>query len=243
MRGPRRLTSLISRGAARPLEHALDHRHWRGGINVLLCFLSYPASVSFVPSVMPFFRSFAFTSLLLCASVASPALRAAEMPVLVDQSHSRILMQVKTDFSGFTAELTDYHIDVLADAESGQIVSAQVNFPFSALKTGDAHRDRDMLAWENNDQFPQVVCTLTRLDPHGEAKFTAQGEVLFHGVKKAISFPATVIINPNQSYVVDGEIEIDTRDFNLPKVRKYLIVTVNPVVHVVFHLQAALMKR
>ena len=181
-------------------------------------------------------------ALNIFAIVAAP-LRASEVPVVVDQSHSRILMQVKTDFNGFTAELTDYHIDVLADSESGKIISAQVDFPFSAVKTGDLRRDRDMLLWENNDQFPQVVCTLTHLEPHGNAKFTAQGEVLFHGVKQAIAFPVTVIINPNQSYVVDGEADVDTRDFSLPKVRKYLIITVNPIVHIVFHLQAALTKK
>ncbi|HEY9154933.1 MAG TPA: YceI family protein, partial [Opitutaceae bacterium] len=146
-------------------------------------------------------------------------------------------------FSGFTAELSDYHIDVLADSDTGKITSAQINFPFSAIKTGDLRRDREMLSWENNDQFPQVVCTLTQLEAHGEAKFTAQGEVLFHGVKKSISFPASVIINPNQTYAIDGEVDVDTRDYNLPRVRKYLIITVNPVVHVVFHLQAALMKK
>jgi len=171
------------------------------------------------------------------------SVRANEVPVVVDQSHSRILMEVKTDLNGFTAELTDYHIDVMADSESGKITSAQVNFPFSALKTGDPRRDRDMLIWENNDQFPEVVCTLTHLEPQGNAKFSAQGEVLFHGMKQAISFPATVIMNPNQSYVVDGEADIDTRNFGLPKMRKYLVITVNPVVHVVFHLQAALMKK
>jgi polyisoprenoid-binding protein YceI len=194
---------------------------------------------------MPLFRSLGFVFLVFAAGAwgAPAALRASELPVVVDQSHSRFLMQVKTDFSGFTAELSDYHIDVLADADSGKITSAQISFPFSAVKTCDLRRDRDMLVWENNDQFPQVVCTLTRLDPHGEAKFTAQSEVLFHGVKKTISFPVTVIINPNQTYVVDGEADIDTRDFNLPKVRKYLVITLNPVVHVVFHFQAALMKK
>ncbi len=170
-------------------------------------------------------------------------LRANEGPVVVDQSHSHIVMEVKTDFTGFNAELTDYHIDVLADAQTGKITSAQVSFPFSAVKTGDLRRDRDMLQWENNDQFPQVVCTLTKLEPRGDAKFTAQGEVLFHGVKRALSFPATVIINPNQTYVVDGEAIIDTRDFGLPKVRKYLIIIVNPEVHVFFHLQASLVKK
>ena len=186
-----------------------------------------------------FFLLFAFAAAVFTAA----PLQASEIPVIVDQSHSRILMQVKTDFSGFTAELSDYHIDVLADSDSGKITSAQISFPFSAVKTGDLRRDRDMLLWENNDQFPQVVCTLTRLEAHGEAKFTAQGEVLFHGVKKAISFPASVIINPNQTYVVDGETDIDTSDYNLPQMRKYLIITVNPIVHVVFHLQAALMKK
>jgi polyisoprenoid-binding protein YceI len=193
---------------------------------------------------MTFSRFFGFLAFAAAGFAISPVLlHAGEIPVVVDQSHSRILMQVKTDFSGFTAELTDYTIDVLADSESGKITSAQISFPFSAVKTGDLRRDRDMLVWENNDQFPQVVCTLTRLETHGEAKFTAQGEVLFHGVKKAISFPASVIINPNQTYVVDGEADIDTRDYNLPQVRKYLIITVNPIVHVVFHLQAALMKK
>jgi len=42
----------------------------------------------------------------------------------------------------------------------------------------------------------------------------------------------------NGVWVVDGEALLDYRDFGLPKIRKALVLTVNPLLRVRFHVVA-----
>ncbi len=57
---------------------------------------------------------------------------------------------------------------------------------------------------------------------------------MLHGIEHAISFPVTLLV-AGPVYAIDGEAEIDYRDFGLPQIRKFWVLTVAPRLVVRFH--------
>jgi hypothetical protein len=53
------------------------------------------------------------------------------------------------------------------------------------------------------------------------------------------TFPVSFLIE-GPLYAIDGEVMLDYRDFGLPIIRKFLILTVDPRLRVRFHLQGHL---
>jgi polyisoprenoid-binding protein YceI len=167
-------------------------------------------------------------------------LAAAELPLSIDKDHSKIAYDVQVTIHPFSGTLTAYQADILVDQALGKVTKAQLRFKFADLHSGEDKRDHDMLAWENNDQFPEVVFTLTSLDagPAG-GKFTAKGQLLLHGQTKEISFPVSIVTKDNLGYSIDGDTTVDTRDYGLPVIRKFGFLKVDPQVRVSFHLQGS----
>ncbi|PTY08651.1 hypothetical protein DB347_03485 [Opitutaceae bacterium EW11] len=179
--------------------------------------------------------------ILIALAIAGLGLcvRAAESPVSIDPQHSRIEFDVKATMHGFTGKVEAYKTDIIADPASGLVTKAQVQVKFADLKTGDTKRDREMLEWEQVDQFPEVLYTMTKLDSLGGGKYTAHGQLILHGVTKEIAFPVTIATADKTTYSIDGETNLDTHDYNLPTIRKFGMLKVNPVVRVFFHLQGS----
>jgi polyisoprenoid-binding protein YceI len=161
----------------------------------------------------------------------------AETPIVVDKDHSEIDFDVKATLHSFSGKLKDYEAVLAAD--QGKITRGHFQFHFADLKTGDEKRDRDMLAWAENAQFPEVSFDLVSLKSEGDSNFVATGKLMLHGVEKQIQFPVGIVAKDNRLYSVDGDADLDTREFNLPIIRKFGMLKVNPVVKVHFHLQAS----
>lgn len=188
----------------------------------------------------------ALTSLLLKTFLVATALMilgvrlpAAELPLSIDKSHSRIEVVVEGMLHDFTGKLTDYNADILADTTSGKVTKAVLRFKFSDLKTGDEKRDETMLAWAQYDQFPEAVFSLISFDAAKSNKPVARGQLIFHGVVREIDLTVTVVTQDQLVYSIDGETTLDTRDFGLPVLRRYGLFRINPQVTVSFHLQGS----
>jgi len=179
-----------------------------------------------------FFATVVFVSLALSS-------RAAEHALSIDKSHSRIEVSVDATFREFTAKLSDYETDILADTATGKITRATLRFKFADLKTGEDKRDEAMLTWENNDQFPEAVFTLTAFDGSNPGKPTARGQLIFHGVARSIALSLTVVTKDQLVYSIDGEANLDVQDFGLPILHRYGFIRVDPTVTVSFHLQGS----
>jgi len=54
-----------------------------------------------------------------------------------------------------------------------------------------------------------------------------------------MSFPISIATG-HRMITLDGDVAIDTRDYGLPVIKKYLILMVDPVLHLRFHLQGRL---
>ena len=167
-------------------------------------------------------------------------LRAAEQPLLVDAAQSRVEVVVKATMDSFTGKLEHYDAVVtLNPAAPTPVTRARFAFKFSEVKTGNADRDEQMLSWEGNKTYPDGAFTMTDLTSVSTGGYIATGSLVFHGMAREVKFPVA-ITHVGEIYAVDGDATLDTREFGLPVFRKFMVLRVDPEVHVRFHLQGRL---
>lgn len=179
-------------------------------------------------------------SLLLAAGrllAAEPG--PVERVLVLDPEHSSIEVLVHATFDTFLGRLTKFQSDIAIDPVRGQTRRAVVTFAFADLKTGRAGRDRDMLAWSENNQYPTVEFHMETLEQTPGAPAQAHGSLKIHGIEHATTFPVSFLIE-EPLYAIDGEVMLDYRDFGLPIIRKFVLLTVDPRLRVRFHLQGHL---
>lgn len=161
---------------------------------------------------------------------------AADVGLAVDKAQSRVEILVKATVDSFTGTLVDYQPVIRVDHDTGTVVSADVSFAFADVKTGKPDRDEQMHTWEDSARFPTGDFKLLSLTPTSEGRFTATGTLTFHGVTRELSFPITITTD-RRLFAIDGEAVVDTRTFDLPVIRKFGLLKVDPLVKVRFHLQ------
>jgi polyisoprenoid-binding protein YceI len=160
-------------------------------------------------------------------------------PIPMDMSRSHVEISVKATIDSFVAQLQKFDLSVTATPQTDQIESAVFRSSFASVRTGNADRDRDMNEWQQTDTYPDVVFTLTALEPTASGKSVARGQLRLHGMDRSVSFPIS-IQTKDRMISIDGDIAIDTRDYGLPVIRKYLFLKVDPIVRVHFHLEGKL---
>lgn len=172
--------------------------------------------------------------------VAATRCTSAEMPLALDAVHSRVEVMVKATVDSFTGKLERYHAEVAVDPQAAvPVTRAKIAFKFADVKTGKTDRDEQMLIWGEESSKPDGSFTLAALTPIPAGGYQATGTLVFHGMAHELSFPVR-ISHEGEVYAVDGDATLDTRDFGLPVIRKFMMLKVDPVVHVRFHLQGHL---
>ncbi len=155
----------------------------------------------------------------------------------VDPASVKIAIEAHATMHGFTGKLDTATVALDGDAATGVISAATVRFAWADLKTGDTSRDKEMLAWATGTS-PEGVFTLSKLTPTSSAEtFTAAGTLALNGQSKDVSFPVK-IAHSAAGWTVAGETKIDHRDWGLPKIRKFGMLTVDPIVLIRFSLAA-----
>jgi polyisoprenoid-binding protein YceI len=181
--------------------------------------------------------SFPAARLLLALWLVPAAVAAAGDSMLtVDSAQSHVDISVKATVDSFVAHLLDFETSLTTAPQTGQITAAVFRFNFNSIKTGNADRDRDMNEWQQTAKFPEGVFTLAALETGSDGRTVARGQLRFHGIEKTVSFPVVIELK-KPVITVDGDVTINTRDYGLPVIKKYLFLKVDPVVAVHFHLQ------
>ena len=184
------------------------------------------------------------SSLAALLVTLTSTMRGAERPLAIDREQSRVEVLVKATVDSFTARLVNYHAAVTVDPKAARVTAATVSFRFEDVRTGKDKRDKEMHAWQDTATYPEGRFTLVALEPAagdggpvaGNGHLTARGTLVFHGATRELSFPVAVTTD-RALYAIDGEAPIDTREFQLPVIRKFGILKVDPHVVVRFHLQ------
>lgn len=167
--------------------------------------------------------------------LAALPLAAAEKPLRIDSSESRIDVVVKATVDSFTGHLSAYD-PVITVADDGRITAARLGFHFMDLLTGKPKRDRAMHEWQHTPEFPGGEFVLTALTPEPDGRTRATGRLTLHGVTCELNFPVS-LTKQDSVYAIDGDAAVDVREFGLPVIKMFGLLKVDPVVHVKFHLQ------
>lgn len=173
-------------------------------------------------------------SFLLTAVFAGVATVAGAAPLEIDYQQSKITVAVSATVDSFVGHLDKYNASVDCGGSTNQPAQAKVTFNFSDLKTGNTDRDAEMLKWLEYTTTPTASFALTGWKQSGTTNL-ALGELTLHGVKKSIEMPVTVR-DAAGNWDIAGTADFDYRDFNLPKIRKMLVLVVDPHLKVSFHL-------
>ncbi len=177
-------------------------------------------------------------SLLGLALATLGSASAADVALAVDKAQSRVEIVVKATVDSFTGTLADYQPVIRVNHDTGEVVSAEVGFAFAEVKTGKPDRDEQMHTWQETPKFPTGGFKLVSLTPTADGRFTATGTLTFHGVTRELAFPVTITTD-RRLFAFDGEAVIDTRTYDLPVIRKFGLLKVDPIVKVRFHLQGS----
>jgi len=168
--------------------------------------------------------------LLFCCGISM--LTASEgAPLVIDRDQSRIEVDVKATMGSFVGHLADYDLSVEVDPTGKQVTAAQLSFKFSDVETGEEKRNKHMHKWQETDKFPDVSFKLHRLEPQADGRFSAVGQLEFHGQTQAIHFPVSVLQEDGE-YLIEGEAVVDTQLYGLPIIRMFLALKVDPLVTV-----------
>jgi len=170
--------------------------------------------------------------------VTTGLMAAVDVPLVVNPAQSRVTIEVHATVDSFTARLAAFDAAITMDRETAQVRQAQVRFRFADVQTGKDDRDGHMHAWQDTANFPDGSFRLSALtqQPTG---LLATGTLTLHGQAREIQFPLTVT-HDAELVAIDGVATLDTRDFGLPVIRKFMVLKVDPVVQVRFHLQGRL---
>jgi polyisoprenoid-binding protein YceI len=156
----------------------------------------------------------------------------------LDSQQSRIQVAVSATIDSFVAHLSKYQADIDCETNSELPDEADVSFDFKDLKTGNPSRDKAMLKWLDHSATPSCHFVLSDWKIVGATNY-AVGTIMIHGIKREIEMPVTVE-HAGDRCDITGTADLNYRNFNLPIIRKMLLLTVDPNLHVSFHLVGTL---
>ena len=160
-------------------------------------------------------------------------------PLRVDPERSSIEVEVRATFDSFAGQLRTFQADIAIDPDRHSVEKARLSLRMADVRTGRNLRDRHMLEWEESAIYPDVTFQLTSVGLSEGGPVRARGNMLLHGVEHEVTFPVTFLVQ-GALYSIDGEVRLDYRDYGLPVIRKFWILTVDPQLRVRFHLQGRL---
>jgi polyisoprenoid-binding protein YceI len=174
------------------------------------------------------------TIVLLAAGFATLAITARAAQLQIDPHQSKVEVAVSCSMDSFVGQVEKFQAVVECDPATALPARADVSFDFADLKTGKKDRDSAMLKWLEYDSNHLASFHLTGWTQVGTTNI-ALGELKIHGVTVTVKMPAAVK-RDDTDWDIFGQAVLDYRDFKLPKIRKALVLTVDPKLKVKFHL-------
>lgn len=160
---------------------------------------------------------------------------AGAVPLTPNAAMSRIEATMKASPPHtFTGTVKAYDLELSADPDAGQILTAAFSFNFADFVTGNGKRDRKMLNWLGHPKWPELRFDLDRVEAT-DAGPVAVGTLTLHGEAREYRMPFTFTAEDGR-FSLDASCSLDHRDWGLPKVR-LLVFTVDPVLQITLHIE------
>jgi polyisoprenoid-binding protein YceI len=139
------------------------------------------------------------------------------------------------DFVGTTTSVTG---EITGGANLGAVVG-WIEAPTGSLRTGNDHRDRDMLTKSlEADKYPTLrfdLKSVTAQSGEGDSvAVTLKGELSIHGVSRSVELPGTVVLSASEARI-RTDFPVDVRDYKVGSLSRFLgmfKMDPNIVVHV-----------
>jgi polyisoprenoid-binding protein YceI len=167
-----------------------------------------------------------------------PLTQAHAAALTLDPKQSKIEVAVTATVDSFVGQLEKYQADINCTPTAHLPTTASVTFDFKDLKTGNPSRDTEMLGWLDYKNNPAGSFMLNNWKTLGTNHW-AEGALTIHGVKKIIAMPVTITVT-GANWNIAGSADINYRDYDLPIIRKMLLLTVAPHLHITFNLTGTL---
>jgi len=140
---------------------------------------------------------------------------ATAQTVLYDKSRvscvsRQMNVPVEAQFKKFTARIA--FDPARPEAGNAQIEIDVGSFDIDNAEVNDEAKSKP---WFDVRAFPKATFVSTKIEPGGGTQsFNVTGNFDLHGVKKSISFPATINVTPN-TVTVSAEFSINRKDFGI----------------------------
>lgn len=149
------------------------------------------------------------------AQVASPAGQGQKYLITPQNSKiefvgSKVTGSHNGSFGSFSGQ-----IDYLGDPEKSR-VNITIDMDSLTTDTPDLTKHLKTADFFDVAKFPQATFVSTAIKPGGDkgASHTITGNLILHGVTKAISFPATIAVTPDAA-TVESSFSINRKDFGI----------------------------
>ncbi len=151
----------------------------------------------------------------------------------VDAGKSRIQVDAKATGHAFTGDLKTYSITAAGDGKTLVPSALTLSWNFDGLKTGDEKRDKEMIKWLGGGK-PTGNFKLVKTSKETTTGGNAEGLLTINGVSNKIVFPYSVK-KEGEWLTLDGTATLDYQNFKLPVIRAMMVMTVDPVLTIRFH--------
>jgi polyisoprenoid-binding protein YceI len=147
-----------------------------------------------------------------------------------------LAVDVRATLHRFTAEVAHAQLQWETDPETGAPRHGELTFRWSEVTTGNATRDRELRAWVQADRWPEgrFQARHVEVSEDGNA-WHVRGELMLRDTTRPVEL--TVRRENATSPRWSGSVEIDHREWGLPRIRRAGLLTVEPVVTVRFVLK------
>lgn len=175
-----------------------------------------------------------FWSLLSC----SIPFQGITSELLVSPSDSMIEVAVNATGDDFVAELTKFESKITLADSNHVPTSASIGWDFANLKTGKKGRDKEMLHWLNHAEAPKGQFVMTNCEVK-DGSVKVLGRLTMHDVARELSIPMKML-REGDRVAFEGSVKLDHRDFDLPKIVKFVVLKVDPVLTIHFKIAGIL---
>lgn len=112
-----------------------------------------------------------------------------------------------------------------------------VEFKVESLQTGNDLQDREMWRLIDSKRFPKISADLSNFTPGSvRGRYAGKGQVTLAGLARTYESEFR-LERMGQQLLIDGELNIDVRDFGLKPIN-LLVLSVAPLVRVRLHVSA-----
>ena len=152
----------------------------------------------------------------------------------VNTADSVIDVAVSATGDHFVAKLAGFESHISVGDSNHLPTAASIRWDFADLKTGKKGCDKEMLHWLNHAETPKGQFVMSKCEVK-DGMVHVSGKLTLHDVVREISIPMSMLREGNR-VAFEGSVKLDHRDFGLPKIVKFVVLKVEPVLNVHFKL-------